>query len=215
LEWKASGTPLTLPADSAMLFLATSGFPTTAANNNRPSVAINYNVYTDYGQFTKVGYDMGVKGSTVNHPIVNSFLSTAFENSSPNNVGGVINVQSGQNVTAIATIHNYVSGTTVDAGANLIIDIPRSFKNVQIDSKSSGFGLCSPVTFSDGSTQIKCPLTSTLSGTPQSIQFTMTAPVVTYPKLYVMHVLGDGTSESNTFTVGPVSENVIVVTPPP
>jgi hypothetical protein len=213
LEWKATGAPLELPAESAMLFLATSGFPQTAANNDRPSVAINYNVYTDYGQFTKVGYDMGVKGSNVNHPIVNAFLSSTFESSTPSNVRGVINVQSGQQVTAIATIHNYVSGTTVDAGAHLIIDIPRSFSDVTVDNVSSGFGPCSPVEFSDGSTQIKCPLTGTLTGTPSSIQFTMTAPVVTVPKLYLLHVLGDGTSEGNTYTVGPVSENVIVVTP--
>lgn len=217
LEWKASGSPLSIPAYSGRTFVVQMGDPAPNPSNDsgdRSSLAVNYNVFTDYGQFTKVGYDTGIRAASGSHPVVNAFLSTTYESSSPNNVKGVITVLSNQTVTAIATIHNYQSGTTVDAGSSLIIDIPKSFSDVSVDNYSTGFSTpCDPVEFTDGSTQIKCSLTGTLTGTPKSIQFTMRAPTVSVTKQYLLHVLGDGTSESNRFTVGPVAENVIVVTP--
>jgi hypothetical protein len=219
LEWKTSGAPISIPAFSGRTFLVQMGDPApTPANpsGNRPSLAVNYNVYTDYGQFTKVGYDMGMRAESGSHPIVNAFLSTGIADKTASNVMGVINAQASVPITVRASIANYVPGTTVDAGARLIVDLPRNFV-VSGWTQPTGFDACSPVVYSDGSTQINCSLTSALNGNSpndvRTIQFTMTPPPHTSTKLYVLHVLGDGTSEGNTFTVGPVAENVIVVTP--
>jgi hypothetical protein len=219
LEWKTSGAPISIPAFSGRTFLVQMGDPApTPANHfgNRPSLAVNYNVYTDYGQFTKVGYDMGLRAENSSHPIVNAFLSTQVADKTAANVVGVINAQANVPITVRASVANYVAGSTVDAGARLIIDLPRNFV-VSGWTQPAGFNACSPVVYSDGSTQINCSLTSALNGNSpndvRTIEFTMTPPPHTKTKLYVLHVLGDGTSEGNTFTVGPVSENVIVVTP--
>jgi hypothetical protein len=222
LVWKTTGAPLTIAARDARLFLATSGSPDTVNGNlDRPSIALNFNVYTDYGQFTKVGYDLGVKGSG-NHPMVNVFLSSALADKSPNNVVGVVNVQSGQPVTVRASIANYIPSTTVDPNAALIIDIPKVFTNVNVVSATGFDNPCVPASFlPDGGWQIRCSPTAnslnnpgTTAGTNvRTIQFTMTAPIVTTTKEYLLYILGDGTTDGGTFTLGPVSENVIRVTP--
>jgi hypothetical protein len=224
LQWKATGSPVTIAAHNAQLFLAQTGNPATASNNDRPAVGLNYNVYTDFGQFTKVGYDFGVKGGTGasgNHPMVNVFLSTALGDKNPSNVIGIVNVQGGTSVTVRASIANYNPSTTVDSGAALIIDIPKAFTGVSVTS-STGFNTpCAPSTFVDGSTQIRCTLPAgalntagtTNSDNVKTIQFTVTAPAVTTTKEYSVFALGDGTTDGGTFTLGPVSENVIRVTP--
>jgi len=224
LEW--SGSPVTIAANDARLFLSTSGSPTTAANTNRPSVAVNFNIYTDFGQFTKVGYDFGLQGSG-NHPMVNVFLSNSLANKSPGNVVGVVNTVSEQNdVNVKASIANFIPSTTVDAGAALIIDIPKAFTDVKVVS-STGFNSgCAAVEFldSDGNlsvTQIRCTLPANSlnsAGTGsnvnvKTIEFTMDAPEVTSTKEYLMYVLADGTTDGGTFALGPVSENIIRVTP--
>jgi hypothetical protein len=226
LVWKTSGSPITIAPQDARLFLAVSGSPNTGnAQEDRPSLALNFNVYTDYGQFTKVGYDFGVKGSG-NHPMVNVFLSTALANKDPSNVIGVINAQSGQDVTVRASIANYVPLTIVDNNAALIIDIPKSFTNVEVTSSTGFSDPCEPIEFfsDEGDlegTQIRCTLLANeINGAGNSatdnvrtIEFTMTAPVVSSIKEYLLYVLGDGTTDGGTFTLGPVSENIIRVTP--
>jgi len=104
----------------------------------------------------------------------------------------------------------------VDAGSRLVIDVPQDFTVVTPINSFIGFnGPCSPQPFSDGSTQIACTLTNALTGNSpndaRTIQFTITAPNVDYTKLYVLYLLADGTSESNTLAVGPVGEMVIRV----
>jgi hypothetical protein len=129
---------------------------------------------------------------------------------------GVMNVTQGQQIKVNATIANFVPGVNADAGTRLVIDIPQDFSSVTVTSSTGFNSPCSPQPFSDGSTQIACTLTNALSGNSpndaRTIQFTATAPTVDATKLYVLYLLADGTSETNTFAVGPVGEMVLRVT---
>ncbi|MGI0048377.1 MAG: hypothetical protein ACREAW_02455, partial [Nitrososphaera sp.] len=94
-----------------------------------------------------------------------------------------------------------------------IISIPKAFTGVGGISTGSGLGSCQNTLFDDGSSQISCPLTSDLlPGQARSVQFTMTAPIVTEEKLYPLFILADGL-DSNGQPVGPVAENVVRVEP--
>ena len=214
--WRMGASPVAIPAHSAQTFWVKMGGPTTGNNNDIESIIVNYNVFTDWGQFTKTGYDMGLKGSNAAHPMVNVFTSNAVGTLSASNMRGVLNVTQGQTLKINATIANFVPGVNVDAGSRIIIDVPQDFGSVTITSQT-GFNACSPVAFSDGSTQIACTLTNALTGTSpndaRTIQFTTVAPAVDVTRLYVLYLLADGTSEGNTFAVGPVGEMLIRVTP--
>ena len=213
--WKMGASPVTIPPHMSQTFWVKMGGPATGGSNDIESLAVNYNVFTDWGQFTKTGYDMGLKGTAGNHPMVNTFSSKVIGSLSTANMIGVMNVTQGQQIKVNATIANFVSGVNVDAGSRLVVDIPQDFSSVTVTS-STGFNACVPTPFSDGSTQIACSLTAALTGTApndaRTIQFTAIAPAVDVTKLYVLYLLADGTSEGNTFAIGPVGEMIIRVT---
>ena len=214
--WKMGASPVTILPHMSQAFWVKMGAPSTGGSNDIESLAVNYNVFTDWGQFTKTGYDMGLKGSAGNHPMVNAFSSKVIGSLSTANMVGVMNVTQAQQIKVNATIANFVSGANVDAGSRLVIDIPQDFSSVNVLS-STGFNApCVPTPFSDGSTQIACSLTAALSGTApndaRTIQFTAIAPAVDINKLYVLYLLADGTSEGNTFAIGPVGEMIMRVT---
>jgi len=214
--WKMGATPVAIPAHMSKAFWVKMGAPSPAGGNDIESLVVNYNVFTDWGQFTKTGYDMGLKGSAGNHPMVNTFSSNTIGSLATANMKPVMNITQGQQIKINATIANLVPGVNVDAGSRLVVDIPQDFASVTVTS-STGFNApCTPSVFSDGSTQIACSLTSALTGNSpndvRSIQFTAIAPTVDNTKLYVLYLLADGTSEGNTFAVGPVGEMIIRVT---
>jgi len=200
---------VTIPARSAKEFWVALKGGSTGANADVQAAIINFNVFTDYGQFTKTGYDFGLRGSSAAHPVANVYMSTVSNSKSTSDMTGIKSVVQGQSVTIKATIGNFAAAD-VDAGTKLIIDIPKDF-TVEM-SQPSGFDACSPVEFSDGSTQIACSLTSALNNAAKTVEFTITAPAVDYTKLYVLYLLADGSSESNAFTVGPIGEMVLRVT---
>jgi hypothetical protein len=207
LVW--SGT-WTIPPHSAQEFFATVGGPTS--NNDYPSYAINFNVFTDFGQFAKAGYSGSMRSTPTESASV--YLSTTSGSTTPANMLGALSVASGGTTNAIATIANLMDVGQISANTKLIVAIPKEFTNVNVaPNPPSGFGQCTVTIFSDGSSQISCPLTSALNaGQAKSIQFSMTAQPVSTTKLYTMYVLADGT-DSNGWPVGPVAENIVRVTP--
>ena len=103
----------------------------------------------------------------------------------------------------------------------MIINIPKDW-GYTIGSgilSSAGFTITSEQQFSDGSTQIIGQLTSGIDerNDARIIKFKATAPAVASTKMYVMHILADGTatgdSPSGVFTVGPIAESVLQVCP--
>jgi len=107
----------------------------------------------------------------------------------------------------------------INAGTKLIINIPKEW-TYNIGSgivSSSGFTIIKEQDYPDGSTQIVGQLNSLIDEPDEAriIEFKATAPSVPSTKMYVMHILADGTvtGESGIFTTGPLSESVLQVCP--
>ena|GEM_PF-4434029 len=214
LIWSGS---FTLPAHSAQAFLATSGKP--ASNDDFPSYSINFNVFTTFGQYAKAGYSGSMAKAT--SEIANAYLSTVANSIAPASMIGTQTFASGaNNVALIATIANLGDVGQIQTGTSLIVTIPKAFIDVTVvpNPPTLGLGVCTTINLGDGSTQITCPLTTPLlPGQARSVQFTMDVPVNTdgTSKLYSLLVLADGTdgNPAPMGAVGPVAENVIIVTP--
>lgn len=209
LVW--SGT-WTIPAHSAQEFFATVGSP--ASNNDYPSYALNFNVFTDFGQFAKAGYSGSMRSTPTGSASV--YLSTISGSTAPATMYGTLSVASGATTQVTATIANLMDVGQISANTKLIVAIPKEFTNVNVvPNPPVGFGACTVTTFTDGSSQISCPISGPLNaGQARSFQFSMTAQPIasTTARLYTLYVLADGT-DSNGWPVGPVAENVVRVTP--
>ncbi|MFB5629675.1 MAG: hypothetical protein ACE5RR_07055, partial [Nitrosarchaeum sp.] len=106
--------------------------------------------------------------------------------------------------------------TTVNAGAKLIINVPKDWTNVTVTSSNGFVGTPTVTAFGDTSHQIvgitSAPLGSA-SSVADTISFTARAPNITTDRLYVMYVLAQGQTNSN-FSIGPLAEVVLQVDAP-
>jgi hypothetical protein len=175
-------------------------------------------VFTDFGQFTKAGYAVGIDNG--NHPLVNVYMTNTTNTSQAVNnarmLGHKINITSGSYVRLNLTIADLDSSTTsyIKSGSNLTINIPQGFSKVNVTSYS-GFSLPVKRNFYDGSTQVTAALNEHVGNIPTEakiIQIEAFAPSVTSKKIYIMYVLADGETQNN-FSVGPVGEIVLQVIP--
>jgi hypothetical protein len=208
LAWSGS---YTIPANNSQEFFVKVGKP--SSNENFPSYAINFNVFTTFGQYAKAGYSGSMTSSA--SEIANVYLSPLVG-------GGMIGKltgSAGDTIQARATIANFGDTGVINQGTRLIVAIPKAFSNVDVTQIAAGFAnTCdNPLLLNDGSTQISCPLSTNLtSGQTRTIEFTMDAPTdLTETKLYPLLVLADGTdgNAAPMGAVGAVSENVVVVSP--
>jgi len=106
----------------------------------------------------------------------------------------------------------------INAGTKLIINIPKEWTFNSIISSPGFDPIPPPITYPDGSTQIVGDLSAEIDdwSDAKTITFTATAPSVSSTKMYIMHILADGTAEgsgSSEFTVGPIAETVLQVCP--
>jgi len=158
-----------------------------------------------------------------NTAMPNVFLSkvdsqtTAANNG--NILGNITKITEGTSVAFNATLVDMSEDTWgINAGTKLIINIPRDWIYSGVSS-SVGFTITSEVTYPDGSTQIVGTLNTGIDERNEArvIKFYATAPAVASTKMYVMHILADGTatgdSPSGVFTVGPIAETVLQVCP--
>ena len=212
LTW--SGT-FVIPAHSAQEFFATVGKP--SSNDDFPSYAVNFNVFTTFGQYAKAGYSGSM--TKTSSEIANVYLSTTPESTSPSTMIGKLTVGSGQTLNVYATIAHLGDVGQIDAGSKVIVVIHKAFQDVVLTADPpSGFSSCSNDNLGDGSTQITCTLSAALTaGQARTVQFTMTAPTLSDPvaKLFPLLALADGTdgNPAPMGAVGPVAENVVEVTP--
>jgi len=187
------------------------------ANN----ILIQSVVFTSLGQFGKAGYGSTMHSKDAAMP--NVFLSkvdnqvTAANNG--NIIGNITKITEGTQVVFNATFVDMSTDTWgINAGSRLIINIPKDWTYDGITS-SVGFTITSEQQYPDGSTQIVGQLNTGIDERIEAriIKFYATAPAVTSTKMYVMHILADGTatgdSPSGVFTVGPIAEIVLQVCP--
>jgi len=218
LQWKDTLAPQTIQPRSVFPFLVKIGTDSIgSATGEANNIPIHTTVFTTLGQFGKTGYMSTMADKKVSMP--NVFLSTAVGTANPANIIGTITgIVEGTSVTFNASIADMDedSSNAIKLGSRLIINVPQEWTNVVINSHG-GFPFPVVNNYPDGSTQIIGTLTAELDGTGQvarTIQFTATAPDVTTAKMYVMHILAEGTAEgelSSEFTIGPISETVLQV----
>jgi len=217
LQWEDVDNPQVVAPRSVFPFLVMIGSdnissPTGDANN----LPITASVFTTLGQFGKSGYISTMVEEEVALP--NVFLSTDDTPSIPNDVISEIRgITEGDTVTFNAAIADLDGGPDykIYSGSKLIINIPKDWIFGSVISHA-GFNSPTIQPFPDGSAQIIGVLSSDLNSDSKAIQFTATAPDVINAKMYVMHILGDGTvkgKDSNDYSMGSISEAVLQVCP--
>ena len=177
-------------------------------------------MFTTLGQFGKSGgYGSTMHSSNVAMP--NVFLTRDVQSINSTDIMSELRgIQEGTTVKFNATIADMSSESDygILANTDLIINIPKEWTFNSIVSHV-GFDVPTVVTYPDGSTQISGNLNQSIDDHTEAktIQFTATAPFVPKTKMYVMHILANGLASgaggAGTFTVGPISENVLQVCP--
>jgi hypothetical protein len=173
-------------------------------------------VFTTLGQFGKAGY--GTSMHNGGSGLVNVYLTNNPESTSNNNIlTNVTSIKAGSLITLNATIADFDTGASqyIDAGSRLIINIPKGWGVPNVLS-APGFTILPIQTFSDGSSQIVGTLDNPLTGAggiAKTIKFQVAAPTVTSTQMYIMYILGDGTTTSDNMALGPLTEAVLQVVP--
>jgi len=216
LVWSDTSTPQEIPPRSVFPFnviLPTGDLGGSMAD--AMNVLIQPVVFSTLGQYAKAGYGSTQHSDQVALP--NVYLTTVLESTSPSDIVTSMNgIVSGSTIILSASIADMDADTTygINAGSRLIINIPREWTYNSIVS-SSGFDPPVVETFPDGSHQIRATLSANLLSGAKTIQFSVDAPLLTSTKLYVMHVLADGTATGlngpSAFNIGPISEVVFQV----
>ena len=213
LVWKNVATPQTIGPLSAFTFLTrVDPGQFSAGINALESVVVSTNTFTSLGTFGKGPYETSLRKS--DDAIVNAFFSTPPGSTSNSDVqGSILGVMPGEirnyNVT-LAELTN--DSEHIEAGAQLIINIPKDFEFLGVVS-NTGFTVPPPTIFPDGSTQIVGTLTGILDDGSRYIEFSAKAPSEGTTKMYVMHILGTGSTDKSgpKLAIGPVAETVIQV----
>jgi hypothetical protein len=216
VEWKDVNNPEIIKEYEAKSFLFR--LDPGDIGDQEPAFTVTATVFTDFGQFTKAGYAVGMDNG--NHPLINVYMTnttnTSQAVSSARMLGHLVNITSGAYVRLNLTVADLdSSGTTyLKSGGNLTINVPQGFSKVNVTSHT-GFSTPAKRNFYDGSTQITAELSEDVGNIPTEakiIQVEAFAPSVTSKKIYIMYLLADGETQ-NSFSIGPVGEIVLQVKP--
>jgi len=224
MKWEPSpGNQHLIPKKSVQQFLAFADSGTLNGNDELDTILVTGSVFTTLGQFAKTGFGTAFQqqGSN-NFPIVNVYL-TRDENN-PLNVPDIhtteLGMISGIPKTFYAVLTDFDSDSSTfikNINSRLIVNIP---KNWVLNSYSSDDLALTVSSNPDGSSQIVGDVTNIIdgegiaAGTTEAgvIEFNVTPPTVTDTKMYVMHILADGYTDSD-FLIGPLAEVVLQVCP--
>jgi len=222
--WNGLGDPLLLEANSTRSFmvkLEPASIKTGPTEANLDALIVQANVWSTFGSFGKSGYQSTMYLEKTS--IVNVYLSNST--TSRTSIIGYVNdiaVNSTNTFIAVLADMDTDATTTVNIGARLIINIPRewNFTGFNEDPIPGFVDPPSVTVHSDGSTQIIATTDVVLGdgvNDALGISFDVKAPDVTFPRLYVMYILADGTVTVNgeAKTIGPLNEVVLNVDPPP
>jgi len=221
LMWRNISNPQEIKARSVFPFLVK--IASGGLSNSMPdayNIIIQPIVFSTLGQYGKVEYSATMYKDTVAIP--NVYLSrTAGSTSSSDIMGELRDITMGSTITLNAVIADMTTSTAykINAGTKLIINIPADWTLNSIVS-NVGFDPVDTQIFPNGSSQIIGTLSDDIKGNndAKTIVFKVTAPVFEKPKLYVMHILADGTATGESTTngdlaVGPISETVLQTCP--
>lgn len=218
ISWKVSpSNAVTIPAYSPYSFLVN----LEAGNNlnvNLESMIVHASVFTTVGAFGKAGYESSMNGAQ--DSLVNVYLSKVINSTANAQINSTrVNIQetSTQTFNIVLADMDGVSGTYIQPGSHLIINVPKKWDNVNLISYG-GFVKTPPPSvnkWADDSWQIigtTDPGNNLGNGVNNAatITFRADAPDVTGTQMYVMYVLADGTTNANA-SLGPLAEIVLQV----
>ena len=221
LVWSDVANPVRIQPRSVHPFMVKIGVDTFSTGpGDTGNALIHPIVWTSLGQFGKASYATTIHEKNIAMP--NVFLSKVSSSSSAANsgnlLGNITRIPEGTPVVFNATLVDMskIDGWEIKAGTKLIINVPKEWTFSHIAS-SSGFTMQPVQTYPDGSTQIVGVLNTDIDNPSDAkvVKFYATAPAVASTKMYVMHILADGTAtgEDGTFAVGPLAEVVLQVCP--
>ncbi len=214
-EWKNVATPVQIPALEAASFLAK--VRPGDLTDSEPAFMISVAVFTNMGQFTKTGYSSGMNSNTAS--LGNVYLTdaagTAFRGNQTMTAGQPVTLR-----VAIADLDTSsgVSGTKIQSGTKLVVNVPRGFTNVNFAQPQAGFSTIEKTDYTDGSTQIVATLNEPLGDDSTEVKvltFTATAPTAPDPpvkRIYIMYALMDGETTTG-FSAGALAEIALLVKP--
>ena len=224
LLWKDLANPQILPPFTTQSFLVKVRPGSAAGSNNLESIIIHGNVFTTFGSFGKTDYATTMVDGT--EAVVNVYsTSTATvallrDNTKIN--GTISQMASGSTQTfniVLADMDNDDS-EYIQSGAKLIVNVPKNWENVAIDTVNSDGFVMAPLPIvdvhADTSTQIIATSSGIIGDSGRKaavLVFTADAPSVTNDQMYIMYVLADGTTENN-WAIGPLAEIVLHVKKP-
>jgi len=222
LQWEDMNNPQEISPRSVFPFFVRIGSNNIASPANEANnLPITASVFSTLGQFGKAGYMTTMVEESVALP--NVFLSTAVGTANPANIiGNMTGITEGDTVTFNATIADMDTGTSyyIHPGSRLVVNIPKDWTYTGINSYT-GFTI-DVETYPDESTQIIGTLITTdppftgAGDDARTIQFTATAPDVSKAKMYVMHILADGSARGDAghdYSIGALSEAILQVCP--
>jgi len=206
-----------IPPRSAYTFLLTvePGKTTGPPGDALDSVIVHTAVFTSLGAFGEAKWTSAVvKGDDA---IANVYLVDTGQDPTlpPNMRGNRMGIPSASTQTfdiALADLND--DSGAIQAGAELIINIPKDWGLPTINPPTPGFTNLVVNQFPDNSYQIVGELIGNLNHDAEVISFDTVAPTVLCDKMYVMHVLANGiTTAPSQKTIGPVGEIVLQVNP--
>lgn len=217
IMWQNYANPIVIAPNSTQSFLAKILPGTVSGSINLESITVQANVFTTVGSFGKAGYQTTMYNS--GNVIGNVYLSNVVDSRNNNDIQSTrtgIVPSSTQTFNIVFADMDSVDSTYVKSGAQLIINVPKEWTNVNVVSYSGFVSFPTVTTFGDGSTQIVGIITSNLGDAinqADTIQFSAQAPNITNDQMYVMYVLAQGQT-ANNFAIGPLSEIVLQVDTP-
>lgn len=235
--WPDVGSEWSCPGDNKMQWKRTSGeviepygvrsFMTKIASKgltiDEQAFVTSTTVFTSMGQFTKTGYATGMKKNP--EALVNVYLTTTSNEANARQEqyikGNMSNIASGSQVILKVAISDFDTSSTtmIKDGTRLVVNIPKGF-TVNSVADHTQFTE-STVPYEDGSTQVIAVLNASedigdvSGGESKIIEITVTAPIVTKKKVYVMYTLLDGDTQHGTepFPVSAFAEIALHVKP--
>ena len=215
IMWQDFANPIIIPANSTQAFLVKVLPGSIAGQNILESIVVQASVFTNVGSFGKSGYQstmydgVDVIGNVYLSDTADSRLSTDIQSTRIGITPDAVEI-----FNIVFADLDTADGSFINAGAKLIINIPKEWTAVTLLGGTSGF-VASPIitTFGDGSKQI-VGITSANLGTAtnvaDTIQFSAKAPNDTSDQMYIMYVLAQGQTD-HAFSIGPLSEIVLQV----
>lgn len=180
--------------------------------------ALAVNAFTSFGQFGKTVNTFATSSEDVAIPNVYQSSSSAGSD----RMYFIDSVQDATSRNYYITVENSNGGSAsgsqekIDAGSDVIINIPPGFTSVSV-TPPSGMTLVSSTTLDDGSTHIKVNVDTAIGvNSKKTITVTATAPTVSQETMYLFYLYVTGTTidkGGSTKIIGPVGETVVRVVP--